>query len=226
MKKLIPNSKGYYVTHKGSVFNSKNQFIKPSVGLTGYAKVSLVASTGGRMYASVHRLVAEAFIDNPENKPYVNHKDGDKINNKLGNLEWCTPQENMRHAVDILGRGVGDNNGNKATESRQVIQICTLLEQGHTNKEIADSLEVASHIVSFIRSGKTWTSISKDYKIPSKSRILSDKTIRWICSQLEQGISAGDIVGGSRNLKVKVHIIKDIRQKEYTQIFLKTLTFN
>lgn len=63
----------------------------------GYYMVDL-CTNGKRFNASVHRLVAEAFIPNPDNKPCVNHIDGDKANNCVDNLEWCTHSENQLHA--------------------------------------------------------------------------------------------------------------------------------
>ena len=64
-----------------------------------YYRIS-VNINGKCVSKSVHRLVAEAFIPNLENKPCINHKDGNKLNNNIENLEWCTVQENTKHAYD------------------------------------------------------------------------------------------------------------------------------
>lgn len=71
--------------------------MKPSL-CGGYPGVKLLLS-GGEKYVYIHRAVAEAFIPNPDNKPQVNHKDGNKQNSSVDNLEWCTAKENMHHAI-------------------------------------------------------------------------------------------------------------------------------
>lgn len=71
----------------------------------GYLKVNLYDASGHCKKKYMHRLVAEAFLPNPENKPNVNHIDCDVKNNSVENLEWCTQSENIRHAVK-LGRYV------------------------------------------------------------------------------------------------------------------------
>lgn len=67
-----------------------------------------LCNRGHHKYALIHRLVAEAFIPNPKNKAQVNHKDGDKHNNYVGNLEWVSPKENIIHSIKTLKNSPGD----------------------------------------------------------------------------------------------------------------------
>ena len=78
---------------------------KKRIGNTNkrYPSVCLIDKDGKRYYKSIHRLVAEHFIPNPHNKPQVNHKDGNKQNNVVKNLEWVTASENRKHAIEVLG---------------------------------------------------------------------------------------------------------------------------
>lgn len=77
--------------------------IKPCVkNRYGYYQVTLSKEAKSRTFR-VHRLVALAFIPNPDNKPYINHIDGNKKNNRIENLEWCTASENNWHAGLVLG---------------------------------------------------------------------------------------------------------------------------
>lgn len=84
----------YKVNCNGDVLGVKGNLLKGFIHPKGYKHVFL----GNGDCSKVHRLVAEAFIPNPENKPEVNHIDGNKLNNHVSNLEWCTRLENMQHA--------------------------------------------------------------------------------------------------------------------------------
>ena len=93
MKKDIGN---YIVYSDGNVWSKYyNRFIKPSISNTGYYRTAL-----DNKKVSIHRLVAECFIPNTENKSCVNHKDGNRLNNNSSNLEWSTYSENIQHAWD------------------------------------------------------------------------------------------------------------------------------
>ena len=92
----------YEVSNMGRVkslkrLRTKERIIAQFQNHRGYARVTLWKDNSQKKY-SVHRLVAEAFIPNPNNLPEVNHIDGDKQNNHMDNLEWCTRSENILHA--------------------------------------------------------------------------------------------------------------------------------
>lgn len=90
--RLRSNGDRGYCKVKGKILkNAKNEL--------GYHILGLSVN-GNRKMVKVHRLVAKAFISNPERKPFVNHMDGNPQNNHVSNLEWCTQKENMQHAYD------------------------------------------------------------------------------------------------------------------------------
>lgn len=103
MDRPIQGFAGCTVNERGEVkVNGKLQ--KPSANGRGYLKVFLPTEGGKRTSRPVHRLVACAFLDNPEGLPVVNHIDGDKHNNNVQNLEWVTYQENSRKALELNAR--------------------------------------------------------------------------------------------------------------------------
>ena len=95
--KPIKGYESYLVSINGDVYSTKRHKYLTKSYNGGYAKI-IIKVDGVHHNKLVHRLVAQAYIPNPENKPQVNHKDGDKANNNVFNLEWCTQSENNIHA--------------------------------------------------------------------------------------------------------------------------------
>ena len=99
MWKTIKDFPGYEISITGEIRNKRNGYVKkPSIGKRGYPVVSL--QKDGKQYVrTIHILLARTYIPNPENKPEVNHKNGNKEDFSLDNLEWTTSKENSIHAV-------------------------------------------------------------------------------------------------------------------------------
>ena len=127
--KIIPST-DYYVSSKGRIKHFKhNRWVFVSLSKTndGYSKCTLFIN-GKAKYYRVHRLVANAFIPNPLNKPTVNHIDGNKDNNSADNLEWSTLSEQMVHAYATgLKKPVkGCNHPSSTLTQEQVDEIRSL----------------------------------------------------------------------------------------------------
>jgi len=172
--------KGYYysVSNLGRVRNDEpyrrtnrnpDGILKPKKNKWGYFWVGLYKN-GKRKYFFFHRLVAIAFIPNTKNKPYINHKNLIKTDNRVENLEWCTQKENIQHAIkNGIQYGLGAigniwNCGSKHSQSKlkedQVLKIRYLYNSNnYTQLELAKMFNICRRLVNYIINRKRWKHI-------------------------------------------------------------------
>lgn len=158
--RIVEDYPAYEVSNLGRVRHAKFKVIRKLSINRGYLTVC-VYKKPKRAMPKVHRLVAKAFIINPENKNTVNHKDGNKTNNTVENLEWCSHQENMKHGYknDLMLNRAENCNFAKLT-NEQVIMIRDRYEKykpsiAQLSKEYGVTLSTMRRIVK----RESWKSI-------------------------------------------------------------------
>ena len=164
MKKLITRCKyelkfNYYVTDDGRIWSERTQkYLTPQYDKNGYVKIQMRSTDGKSHRYSVHRLVLENFKPvNGMEKLQVNHKDGDKLNNSLDNLEWTTCKENIRHAIEHNLRA--KINGGAKLTPEQVIEIYRRANNGEQNIKLGKEFDINPDQIGRIKNKKSWKNI-------------------------------------------------------------------
>lgn len=155
MNKPIEGMDGkYLISEDGKVINAKTgRNLKQSINHNGYLQLTITTQKGKSLNLRVHRLVAIAFIDNPDNKPEVNHIDGVKTNNHHSNLEWCSKRENISHAISASLRRKCSNKPSEKVKKRNKLIILEYCSTNKTHIEIANEFGLSKSIIGKILLG-------------------------------------------------------------------------
>ncbi len=161
----VDNFPRYYVDDEGGVWHwflsGALKPLKPYLDKWGYLTVKL-RKEGRTLGRFVHRLVADAFIPNPERKPQVNHKNGTKHDSRADNLEWVTGQENFHHAIKsgLVQVSFGSKNRAAKLNEIQVACIKSRLRAGETRVSLGLAFKVHPTTIRDIHTGLTWRHVA------------------------------------------------------------------
>lgn len=147
---------GYHDNRGGLLKNG--YIVKPTIKSTGYLGIKLFKN-GVRKCYSIHRLLAIMFIPNPHKKPCVNHIDGNKLNNSLKNLEWCTIKENNIHAYknNLCKRIKGQDSHNSKITNDIAIKI---FNENGRHIDLAKKYNLYPATIGSIKCGRSWSHIT------------------------------------------------------------------
>ena len=155
-------SKDHYVfASNGMKRIQYGRILRTAISKKGYVQVSIMIDSNKRFHTGVHRLVAKCFIPEINGKDQVNHIDGDKLNNKVDNLEWCNNSENQKHAVfnNLINHNYGENHHNSKLTYQDVNFIRTKIEQGVTQREIAKEYNISATSITQIKHNRTYKNL-------------------------------------------------------------------
>ena len=148
----------YYVTENGDIINKKGKTKSFIISNAGYKRVCL-SINGKQTMKSIHRMVAETYLSNPMNKKMVNHKDTNKLNNSVINLEWSNRQENEEHAkINKLKASKERHGMSKLTEDNVnwIRKNYKPRDNQFGRKSMAEKLGVTPQLIGYVLNNKIW----------------------------------------------------------------------
>lgn len=148
---------GYKISIDGTVIGKRGKKLKYGINKNGYCLFVFIKD-GVRYNKMLHRLLMEAFVENINNLPCINHIDGNKLNNNISNLEYISYSDNTKHSYRMglqLKQFGEQTSNNKLTES-DVIEIRNLINSGKSCNSIATMYGVRCHAITDIKHGRTW----------------------------------------------------------------------
>lgn len=161
---VLKKNKKYCINLSGDVLNIKNRtFLKKSINCRGYYTIGIGGYNKGHS-TTLHRILATQFLPNPNNKPCINHKDGDQKNNNITNLEWVTQKENVDHAWNNnLNKNKGETHYLSKLSNKDVLEIYNGKGQ-KTSTELSKIYNISPREVRHIWTGACWRHITGKVK--------------------------------------------------------------
>jgi hypothetical protein len=197
----------------GNEFSRKERLLKLSFQSKGYLTVVLQKYAKRKMVL-VHRLVAEHFISNIDNKPQINHINGIKTDNRLENIEWVSHRENLDHAIENNLVLKGDKNPTSKLKENEVITIHDFLSKGVCIEILSKRYSVSFDTISGIRSGRYW----KYLKLP-KIKGRASKTSLEDIIIIEKLLLENRTINNIHELTgFSAHLIKRVKNGDYKQL--------
>lgn len=235
----------YAITSDGKLFSIRlGRFMTGWIGTGGYRLYSISNDQGKRLQLFAHKLVAEAFHENPDRSKFtqVNHIDGNKTNNHVNNLEWCTPGQNTHHAHSTgLNKGKNYNSDAKVDHEsvnhcpykkapvdayglceEDIRVVCSLIQEGYRDVDISRITSMNRRYVNKIRYNECpyWIHVTEEYTFNfKKEQRLSPEKVLQVCEGLEKGVGVLKLARDLDICRKQVGNIKN--RKTFTNISSK-----
>lgn len=208
----------YIMYEDSTVINTNTgKEVKSWVNSHGRYEICLFEK-GKKYYRRIARLKAELFIPNPNNYPEVDHINGNRLDDRISNLEWVTSEVNLQRAKDLgIQSWYGEDSPVSILTESDVHEICKQLELGVSGKDISEEYNISRTNVSDIKNGKIWTHISNQYNLTKKSKCaLTEEDVVEICFMIKDGMKQSEI---AKIFNVGSDTIGKIKRKErWTQV--------